>query len=96
MSDLNELDQQLERTSLLHEKVREDEETSFDPDQMLDDLLEGVRLIEQARTLFQFISDPILCPALSKREKLSMERLSEKMKEHLCQVEATYDEVEEM
>lgn len=84
--------------SVLEESVREKEgevEEGFeiDEEQLMTDLDEGVTLIRRAKTLIDYLADPELCKTVSKKERATMLKLSEKIGEYVGGIEANYGEV---
>ena len=74
--------------------LEDDKEEAEGEDQTLSDLLDSLSLLSQCKRLLDYMSDPDLCKNLSKRERDSMSRLSEKLKDHLDALESSaYGEV---
>lgn len=69
-----------------------DIEVIEDDDFLHQDILDALSLIAKAKTLFDYLSDTDLCKGISKKERGSMIRLSEKMKAFIDEVEDNYHE----
>ena len=65
-----------------------------DDDQMLVDLQDAIHLLTKCKTLLDYVSDPDLTKGITNRERDSMTRLAQQMRDYLGEVEATYGEVE--
>jgi hypothetical protein len=62
-------------------------------EQMLCDLQEAIILIKRAKTLIDYVGEPELCKTISKRERLSMVKLSGKLEAYVNSIESSYGEM---
>lgn len=76
-----------------HDEAVEAEEDG--EDFLHEDVADALTLLSKALTMLNYISDPILCKAISNRERAGMNRLSTKIREFIDEVEGSYTEVEE-
>lgn len=90
-------------TSVLEEGLREreqepmyvDEEVpEYDEEELMTHLDTGIVLIRRAKTLIDYLADPNLCKVVSKKERSTMVKLSDRMKEYVSSVEATFGDFE--
>jgi hypothetical protein len=85
--ELSELDEQAKLDLPVANDDYDDEE-----EQMRADVIDGMGLLGSVKTLLDYLSDPLLCKTVTKRERDIMDKLSEKIREYLCEVEPTYSE----
>lgn len=57
-----------------------------------DDMREAIDLLKKVTILFDYVTNPDMCPRVSKRELLAMERMSGRVCEFLDEVEEYYKE----
>lgn len=94
MQNMNTID-----VSVLEESLKAQEgelvEDGFeiDEEQLMTDLDEGVTLIRRAKTLIDFLADPELCKVVSKKERTTMIKLSQKIGAYISTIEENYNEV---
>lgn len=76
------------------EPVEEGSSTStFDEEQLMTDLNEGLILVRRAKTLLDYIANPKLCPTIEIKERKTMIELSSNIEEFIDVVDATYGTV---
>lgn len=73
----------------------EDTDDEDDVEQAYVDMAAALEMLNRCMHLLDFMSDPVLCRAISKRERDSMARLSDQVKELLDELEPEYSELEE-
>jgi hypothetical protein len=56
-------------------------------DQLLEDLIDGVNLLNSARKVMEYVADKDLCRAISRRERVAMLGVVVKIREYLDNVE---------
>ena len=56
-------------------------------DQLLEDLIDGVNLLNTARKVMEYVADKDLCRAISRRERAAMLGVVVKIREYLDNVE---------
>lgn len=77
----------------LTEESANEEETSDDTEgEVLTDLIDGIFLIRQNRNLLRVLSDPDFYKTITKRERLIMDNLADKMDLFLGDMETRYEE----
>jgi hypothetical protein len=83
------------RPVVLEGEVMDVEVGSDGPDEetMMQDLYDVVVLVKRSKTLFDYLADPELCKAISKKERTSMMKLSAKLGEYLSGIDSTYGEI---
>lgn len=63
----------------------------LDPDeQILVDIQEAISLFITVKALLDYVGSPILCKVVSKRERDTMAKVSEQIREFLASAEPTY------
>ncbi len=72
------------------EVVDDDEFDGPEEEQMMTDINEAIILIKRTKTLIDYVSTPELCKAISKRERATMVKLSNKLNEFIGSVENSY------
>jgi hypothetical protein len=95
--DLNEMEQSLAKCK---EKIKNVDvvvvdEFPDDEETMVQDVYDSMSLLTQCMHLLDYISDKELCPAVSKRERDSMARLSDKVRVFLDNMNVAYNDSEE-
>lgn len=85
--DLNELEAEHRAKPIVAEFEEVDDE-----EQAIIDVKEGINLIGTSMTMFNYLSNPMLCRTLSKRERDIMGGLAEQLRKYLASVEPTYSE----
>jgi len=82
------------KTKTVDGEVEDEDDSPFEADeeQLMTDINEALILIKRSKTLIDYISDPELCKTMSKRERLSMLKLSGKLAEYVSSIEGTYGE----
>lgn len=90
--DLTELEAVAKKTTT--ESGLEVDEFSDDGEDalMLHDISEAMSLLTKCLHLFDYVGDTDLCKSVTKRERESMSRLSEQVREFLDEVEPNYRE----
>lgn len=63
-----------------------------DADEINADILDAISLLTKCVRLLDYVGDTDLCKSVTKRERESMVRLSESVKEYLDNVEHVYEE----
>jgi len=86
--------------SVLEESLTSDEDDDPDDDEEVEeqvqiDLNDGLILIKRAKTLIDYISDPLLCKSISKREREVMFKLSMQLGDFLSSTVPSYEGVED-
>lgn len=97
IEDVSEVQPHSLDLSVLEESAKDGEliqdNEAFDEEQLVADLSEAIILLKRSKTLIDYLSDPELCKAVSKRERGSMTKLSGKLGEYIDSVESSYGEV---
>lgn len=63
-------------------------------EQALIDLQKSAYLLKTCKTLIDYLADPLLCRGVNKPLRNQMDKVSESIRQHLVEYEATYNEVE--
>jgi hypothetical protein len=92
MANLDEMEQALVKCKDKVEGVVVDD--FEDEDTMIQDIYDSMGLLNQSMHLLDYLSDPDLCRAVSKRERDSMARLSDRIRLFLDNMNAAYEEHE--
>lgn len=72
----------------------DEEVPEYDEEELMTHLDTGIVLIRRAKTLIDYLADPNLCKVVSKKERSTMVKLSDRMKEYVSSVEATFGDFE--
>lgn len=88
----------LERTIKQAEVVDEDDGTDEENGEELlveQDIQDAIGILRKCMHLLDYVSDTDLCKSVTKRERETMGRLSEMVREYLEEVDQHYDEGQE-
>ena len=93
MANVNDLeaDAKVKKAKAVHEAVQEVDEISY----LRQDILDSISLNSKAMHLLDYLSDHDLCKSITKRERESMSRMSDKIREFLDEAESAYTIEEE-
>lgn len=94
MARLDEMDaiqSEAERQARMVQTEASEWVSGSDEDVIQQDLLDGVSLLSRAKTLLDFMSDPVMLKRFSNKERGAMSRLSVEIKTYLDAVEGVYD-----
>lgn len=72
-----------------------DDDSGGEEELFSQDILEAFALLRKCTKMLDFLSDVDLCKGLTKRERESMGRLAEKVRDYLDETEQHYEEDEE-
>lgn len=96
--------EELEAVNTARLRAREaeaDDEESDDDDaydeqeEALQDLEKSFELLTKCMHLLDYMSDPVMVPTLSKREREAMARLSDAVQDYMDETQPNYEKVEE-